>query len=69
MKDLRHVKAKIAKERRFTRSVSLPLSIWERINTTVTDNGLNMCDVVEEALRLFYADLPDSNTMPEGTAQ
>jgi hypothetical protein len=65
MKDLQNLKDKIAKEKRFTRSISLPLSLWEKYDEIARESELNLSDLVEEALRRFDAELTGSNTMPQ----
>lgn len=65
MKDLQYLKAKIAKEKRTGRSISLPNSLWEKYESIAKENELNLSDVVEEALRRFDADLSSSITVPQ----
>lgn len=65
MKDLEYLKAKIAKEKRIGRSISLPISLWEKYDKIAVANQLNLSDVVEEALRQFDADLSNSITVPQ----
>lgn len=65
MKDLQYLKAKIAKEKRAGRSISLPISLWEKYEAIAKQHELNLSDVVEEALRQFDADLSNSITVPQ----
>ena len=65
MKDLQYLKDKIANEKRFTRSISLPQGLWAKYEAIAKQHELNLSDVVEEALRQFDADLSNSNTMPQ----
>jgi hypothetical protein len=66
MKDLQYLKVKIAKEKRKVRSISLPISLWERYDDLAREHELNLSNVVEEALRNFDAELTGSITVPQG---
>ncbi|MCA6392811.1 MAG: hypothetical protein IM607_15630 [Cytophagales bacterium] len=69
MKDFSYIKKKKERERRLSRSISLPSSLWETYEKIAEDNSLNISDLIEEAMTCFYAPTHDLESAVESQQQ
>lgn len=63
MKDFSYIKEKKERERRMSRSISLPNSLWATYDKIAEDNGLNISDIIEESMTRFLNLPTDSHDL------